>query len=115
MKDEMTIEEIRNGLMTFINCEFKVGNGDDVYNFTMHNYGDKFLEEGGINTCVARFGDQMNVKKFGPTCMTLYSFDMLSNMTTGKIKYSDITLISYQKLVPNPTSGCNIITDFKFV
>jgi len=112
MKDEMTIKEIRNGLMTFINCEFKIGDGE--FNYTMRNFNDKFLEE-EINTCVTRLGNQMNVKKFGPTCMTLYTFDMLSNRTIGKIKYSDITLTSYQKLVPNPTSGCNIITDFKFV
>jgi hypothetical protein len=35
----------------------------------------------------------MNVQKFGPTCVTLYTFDMLSKKTVGKIKYSDITFI----------------------
>ena len=34
----------------------------------------------------------MNIKKWGPTCVTLYSFDMLKNKTTGKIKYSNIIL-----------------------
>lgn len=38
-------------------------------------------------------GTSMNVNKFGPTCVTLYTFDMLSNKTTGKIKYEDITII----------------------
>ena len=115
MNDGMTIKEIRNALMTFIKCEFKVGDRDDLYNFTMHNYSDTFLNDGGFNTCVARLGNTMNVNKFGPTCMTLYSFDMLGKLTTGKIKYSDITLISYQKFIPDPTSGCDIITDFEFV
>ena len=31
--------------------------------------------------------------KFGPTCVTLYSYDMLGKRTTGKIKYSDITIL----------------------
>ncbi len=35
----------------------------------------------------------MNVTKFGPTCVTLYTYDMLSNKTVGKIKYSDIEII----------------------
>ena len=35
----------------------------------------------------------MNVQKFGPTCVTLYTYDMLSKKTIGKIKYSDITFI----------------------
>ena len=42
---------------------------------------------------VSFFGTGMNVNKFGPTCITLYSFDMLRNKTVGKIKYEDITLI----------------------
>ena len=36
---------------------------------------------------------QMNVEKYGPTCVWLYSFDMLNNRTKGKIKYSDVTLL----------------------
>tara|TARA_R110002167_G_scaffold296999_3_gene501348 strand:+ start:213 stop:491 length:279 start_codon:yes stop_codon:yes gene_type:complete len=39
------------------------------------------------------FGMGMNVNKFGPTCITLYSYDMLHKRTIGKIKYEDITLI----------------------
>lgn len=35
----------------------------------------------------------MNVQKFGPTCVTLYTYNMLSKKTIGKIKYSDITFI----------------------
>jgi hypothetical protein len=29
----------------------------------------------------------MNVNKFGPTCVTLYTFDMLGNRTVGKFRY----------------------------
>ena len=35
----------------------------------------------------------MNVNKFGPTCVTLYTFDLLNNKTTGKIKYEDVEII----------------------
>lgn len=35
----------------------------------------------------------MNVNKWGPTCVTLFTYDMLGKRTTGKIKYSEITII----------------------
>ena len=34
----------------------------------------------------------MNVEKFGPTCMWLYSYDMLGNKTRSKVKYSDVII-----------------------
>jgi hypothetical protein len=34
----------------------------------------------------------MNVTKWGPTCVTLYTFDMLGKRAVGKIKYKDIIL-----------------------
>ena len=48
------------------------------------------------NECGSIWGSYcgMNVRKWGPTCVTLYSYDMLGNKTTGKIKYSDVTGIS---------------------
>ena len=35
----------------------------------------------------------MNVEKWGPTCVWLYTFDMLNKKSNGKIKYSDITIL----------------------
>ena len=35
----------------------------------------------------------MNVTKWGPTCVTLYTFDMLSKKTVGKINYNQITIV----------------------
>jgi len=29
----------------------------------------------------------MNVNKFGPTCVTVYTYDMLGNRTSGKFRY----------------------------
>ena len=34
----------------------------------------------------------MNVTKWGPTCVTLYTFDMLGKKAIGKIKYKNIIL-----------------------
>tara|TARA_R110002167_G_scaffold224145_1_gene429548 strand:+ start:751 stop:1059 length:309 start_codon:yes stop_codon:yes gene_type:complete len=41
----------------------------------------------------------MNVKKFGPTCVTLYTYDMLSKKILGKIKYADVTILEDEKEV----------------
>ena len=35
----------------------------------------------------------MNVTKWGPTCVTLYTFDMLGKKSVGKINYKSITII----------------------
>ena len=37
--------------------------------------------------------DGMNVTKWGPTCVTLYTYDMLGKKSIGKIKYSKITIL----------------------
>tara|TARA_B100000497_G_scaffold74274_1_gene83238 strand:+ start:522 stop:818 length:297 start_codon:yes stop_codon:yes gene_type:complete len=37
--------------------------------------------------------DGMNVTKWGPTCVTLYTFDILGKKSIGKIKYSDVTIV----------------------
>ena len=34
----------------------------------------------------------MNVTKWGPTCVTLYTYDMLGKRSVGKINYKDIIL-----------------------
>ena len=36
---------------------------------------------------------QMNVNKFGPTCVTVYTYDMLGNRTSGKFKYEEIKFV----------------------
>ena len=36
----------------------------------------------------------MNVTKWGPTCVTLYTYDMLGKKAIGKIKYSDVRFIA---------------------
>lgn len=36
---------------------------------------------------------QMNVNKFGPTCVTVFTYDMLGNRTSGKFKYEEIKFV----------------------
>ncbi len=42
----------------------------------------------------------MNVNKWGPTCVTLYTFDMLGKRSVGKINYKDITFLKEIKDIP---------------
>jgi hypothetical protein len=37
------------------------------------------------------------VKNFGPTCVHLFTFDMMGNRTKGKIKYKDVEIIRVGK------------------
>ena len=43
------------------------------------------------------FGDGMNVTKFGPTCVTLYDFNMLGKKTVGKINYSNVKILEVKE------------------
>ena len=36
----------------------------------------------------------MNVTKWGPTCVTLYTYDMLGKRSVGKIKYENVRFIA---------------------
>lgn len=50
-------------------------------------------DAGAIN---AEYGG-MNVKKWGPTCVTLYTFNMLGKKSVGKINYKEIEIINQNK------------------
>ena len=53
--------------------------------FRVSKKGDSINDEHGW--------DGMNVTKWGPTCVTLYTFDMLGKKSVGKINYKSITII----------------------
>ena len=36
---------------------------------------------------------QMNVNKWGPTCVTLYTYNMLGKRISGKIRYADVRFV----------------------
>ena len=43
------------------------------------------------------FGQGMNVTKWGPTCVTLYTYDMLGKRSVGKIRYADVRFIASEQ------------------
>ena len=49
------------------------------------------------------FSQGMNVNKWGPTCVTLYTYDMLGKKSVGKIRYADVRfVVSEQFECENP-------------
>ena len=63
-----------------------------IQEYRVYSSDENDLESFGI-TENSTFGKMMNVNKFGPTCVTLYTFDMLGKRSSGKIKYSDIKFV----------------------
>ena len=46
------------------------------------------------NSSIGTNFDSMNVTKWGPTCVTLYTYDMLGKRAIGKIRYSDVRFVA---------------------
>jgi hypothetical protein len=72
--------------------EYRRGGDDNEYGdfpkiFRVNENGDAVFEDTNL------FGRGMNVTKLGPTCVTLYTFDMLGKKSVGKINYKDITIL----------------------
>lgn len=97
----MTIQEIKAALQT-PNTIFKAPNNrGTMIEFKTHGVlkfdTDKndFIPTGEVSAIVERewYGGGMNVNKFGPTCITLYTFDMMGNKTVAKIRYSEVEII----------------------
>ena len=96
----MTIKEIReklqvSGTKFSINGKLSYQKGPDgEYDyyptvFTTNACGEKTKTE-SINN---GFLNGMNVSKFGPTCVTLYDFNMLGKKTVGKINYATVKIL----------------------
>jgi len=96
-------ESIKKGNVKFtikgINS-YKRGGEDNEYGdfpkvFRVNEEGDAIHEDEGF------FSTQgMNVTKLGPTCVTLYTYDMLGKKSVGKINYKDITIFNEVKDIP---------------
>tara|TARA_Y100000389_G_C17333584_1_gene449416 strand:- start:242 stop:532 length:291 start_codon:yes stop_codon:yes gene_type:complete len=72
--------------------EFQRGGEDNEYGdfpklFRISEKSDAIFEDSSL------FGRGMNITKLGPTCITLYDYNMLGKKTTGKINYKDITIL----------------------
>ena len=92
----MTIKEIREKLQVS-GTEFNINGKLDFQKGPDGEWGDYpkvFITSGEGKTVAinSRF-EGMNVTKFGPTCVTLYTYDMLGKKTVGKINYSNIKIL----------------------
>ena len=72
--------------------EYRRGGDDNEYGnypklFRINEKSDSIFEDSSL------FGRGMNVTKLGPTCITLYDYNMLGKKTVGKINYKDITIL----------------------
>ena len=86
---------VRERLITEKDVVFTCGVKDvlgRIQEYRVYSSDENDLESFGI-TENSTFGKMMNVNKFGPTCVTLYTFDMLGKRSSGKIKYSDIKFV----------------------
>ena len=71
------------GITTY--CKGKNGEwGDNPKIFEVSNNGDSIHAD----------WHGMNVTKWGPTCVTLYSFNMLGKKSVGKINYKEVEIIN---------------------
>ena len=91
-KEKNDIQTIKEVLMNS-EVKFAVRGRENIYKTRILN------SERGTSAIYLdeMFGQGMNVSKFGPTCVTLYTFDMFSSKTTAKIRYADVELISTVK------------------
>jgi hypothetical protein len=79
--------------------EYRRGGEDNEYGdfpkiFRVNEDGDAIFEDSSL------FGRGMNVTKLGPTCITLYDYNMLGKKTVGKINYKDITFLKETNDIP---------------
>ena len=96
----MKIKEIKEQLQTK-EIEFNIKGHKSYQKGPDGEYGDyptifrtHGCNRGGENDAIFKgFSNGMNITKFGPTCITLYTYDMLSKKTVGKIKYEDVTIL----------------------
>ena len=100
------ISRIREILMNEVDCKFTV-NGITEYGVKKDGeYGkiakvfhtsSSTLKDGSVGSIYednVLFGQGMNVNKWGPTCVTLYTYDMLGKKSIGKIRYADVRFIA---------------------
>jgi len=97
-KSEIT--KIREILRTENNVEFTVKGITEYGKKKDGSYGQVskvFIGRQGYNKdwndSISTTFYSMNVTKWGPTCVTLYTYDMLNKKSIGKIRYEDVRFI----------------------
>jgi len=98
------ISKVREILMNEDRCEFTVKGITNYGKKEDGSYGDipkKFhtVKIEGEEHCgsISEGWSGMNVNKWGPTCVTLYTFDMLGKKAIGKIRYEDVRFVAMEQ------------------
>ena len=97
------IKEVREILMSKVDCRFTV-NGiteygrkkDGEYGKIAKVFRTSSPNKNGLIGSIYEdrpFSQGMNVNKWGPTCVTLYTYDMLGKRSVGKIRYADVRFV----------------------
>ena len=94
------ISKVRELLMNDGNCKFTVKDITEYKKKEDGSYGNvpKVLHTvkiEGEEHCgsISEGWSGMNVNKWGPTCVTLYTYDMLGKRISGKIRYADVRFV----------------------
>ncbi len=102
----LTVKEIKEALQTpgtvFTHPTKLYPSKEFVMNEEMKfNYETNKLEGTGMVSSISENSGLglcgMNIKKFGPKCVSLYTFDMLGNKTVGMIKYEKVKIVSVKE------------------
>ena len=97
------VEKVREILMKTVDCKFTV-NGITEYGRKKDGEYGKIAKvfrtsspnkDGSIGAIYENgpFSQGMNVNKWGPTCVSLYTFDMFGRKIVGKIRYADVRFV----------------------
>ena len=96
----MTIKEIReklqvSGTKFSINGKLSYQKGPDgEYDYYPTVFTTSGYNEDNKTQSISKgFLNGMNVTKFGPTCVTLYDYNMLGKKTIGKINYATVKIL----------------------
>ena len=86
-------EQLQKGNVRFTVKGITTYRSDDNGEYGMNPKIFKVSESGdSINVDEILSVSGMNVTKWGPTCVTLYTYDMLGKRSIGKIRYKDVSI-----------------------
>ena len=94
------ISKVRELLMNDGNCKFTVKGITEYKKKEDGSYGQVpkvfhtvKLENDEHCGSISEGWSGMNVNKWGPTCVTLYTYNMLGKRISGKIRYADVRFV----------------------
>jgi hypothetical protein len=103
------VEKVREILMKEVDCKFTVKGITEYGRKKDGEYGrvakvfrtsssiNKDNLVGAIYEENMLFGQGMNVTKWGPTCVSLFTYDMFGRKIVGKIKYANVRFVANEQ------------------